>query len=288
MWAFGISWEASGEGGMGGSGSSEYEKVVFCKTRACVEDIETYERKGFSSYGVQCKWMKVWLLDEDVSSLYVVQKHESWCSDMASTRDALLLSGRSLATFDGPFMDKEEKNLDGDSEMWVAVYRSVPMQRRVPFIDEDAALVAEADDGAGEGFLIPDSRFLVGVVEGGGKRIALPSEMRRCAHNDALPTLRTWLLVCKRLQWSSKDVALKIAQEILWLYYGDIAKVWQPGRPRLRYEYADGIEWFDDDGERRLHLCREPPTLMGIKECSCQEQKDDDYDDDDDDDNGDE
>lgn len=127
LFAFAIKWHSQGTGGMGGSGSSIYENVLFCRASKCptADTVTQYFLGQRNSCWGSDTVVSCLLLFENVSSFYVVRAYQRWMSDMSSTRAAMVGHGLSLAVLP---MDLAAtvQSLEGDHANWVAAFRCSP------------------------------------------------------------------------------------------------------------------------------------------------------------------
>lgn len=101
---------------------------------------------------------------------------------------------------------------------------------------------------------ITENRILVARYDERGGRIALPSELRRCAHVRALLSLRMWSMISNRARLC-RDVRNCVALEILRLFYDEERRDWTLGRPALNDEdYDIDSEEEGNDEEENFEL----------------------------------
>jgi hypothetical protein len=125
LYAYCVEFRVDGEGGMGGSATSRYYCVVWCRSRAerTFEQVRGHFQAHHSGIAETVR-----LLERDVQPLYVVESHESWDSDQSATMERLVCHAPSLLdeVLVSDRLHAIVENLDGDSSRWLAVYRCFP------------------------------------------------------------------------------------------------------------------------------------------------------------------
>jgi hypothetical protein len=277
--AFALSWQSVGTGGMGGSGTSVFEETVFCRAESCPEPsnvVRAFCRRSPWADVLECVLLFENMDDNENVFFFVVQKHESWLSDMSATRDVMVAHGRSLATLPAD-LPAAVQRLEGDSENWIAVFKCLP-----DLDDEGTVQVCSflfcvvclllfilflspfCMWHLKDGFVcFHDMRLLVGCYNG-DERVALPSELRRCARSRALPSLRVWGMISNRAQLC-RDVRNLVGDELLEIVI--LKLLTESFFFCQRSSFFVSFTWTAEDGSQAGQRCimKMVPRLSGSK-----------------------